>query len=34
VKAYEEGVFDRESRFEWAHMAVNVLAVNETVNLS
>ena len=34
VKAYEEGVFDPESRFEWAHLAVNVLAVNEAVNLS
>ena len=34
VKAYEEGVFDPDSRFEWAHMAVNMLAVNEAVNLS
>jgi hypothetical protein len=33
VEAYEEGVFDPDSRFEWAHMAVNVLAVNEAVNL-
>jgi len=33
VKAYEEGVFDPDSRFEWAHMAVNMFAVNEAVNL-
>lgn len=33
VKAYEEGVFDPDSRFEWAHLAVNMLAVNEAVNL-
>ena len=34
VTAYEEGVFDPDSRFEWAHMAVNMLAVNEAVNMS
>lgn len=33
VKAYEEGVFDPDSRFEWAHTAVNAFAVNEAVNL-
>jgi hypothetical protein len=33
VKAYEEGIFDPDSRFEWAHMAANMLAVNEAVNL-
>lgn len=34
VKASEEGVFDPDSRFEWAHMAVNMFGVNEAVNLS
>jgi len=33
VRAYEEGVFDPDSRFEWAHTAVNAFAVNEAVNL-
>ena len=33
VEAYEEGVFDPDSRFEWAHLAVNAFAVNEAVNL-
>ncbi len=33
VKAYEEGVFDPESRFEWAHLLANMLAANEAVNL-
>lgn len=34
VKAHEEDVFDPDSRFEWAHHAVNMLAVNEAVNTS
>jgi len=33
VKAYEEDVFDPESRFEWAHLVVNMLAANQAVNL-
>lgn len=34
VKASEEGVFDPDSRFEWAHLAVNMLGVSEAVNMS
>jgi hypothetical protein len=33
VKTYGEDVFDPESRFEWAHLAVNAFASNEAVNL-
>jgi hypothetical protein len=34
VKAYEEGVFDPDSRFELAHLSVNMLGVSEAVNMS
>lgn len=33
VNTYEEGVFDPDSRFEWAHLAINAFAVNEAVNV-